>query len=495
MARFRSQRHRRIEPNYDRNDGLPGVVYILTNAAHKDSILKIGQSTISGHRRAQHMNQTVGTETPKLFVCVFECPTDDCGRAEKAVHERLAAHRLTRQEYFEVDIAIAKQVIIEECARHKGPSRPPVAPKEVVTIAAPPPQIRQQPIEQSTWKATNSPSRLRLFVIEPGLFVFGVAWYGLWSAIPIFFVSLAINTMFGQKVDWLLSYYTFGFFGIVWYLYSLKQRRQDELTSQRLLQAELQPPLPKVGSLQQVVAQPQGPVTPLPTKSSAEPQATSVSRSAPQLAMPIKIHYRIVTTPLKPEPPAAALQTLEQQAQEWLDNRSRLQEPLFPGGPSPSNKADSILVSRQPEPLRSEIERLLALKSEPPQHLAAQASDATKLQAREWVAANDEVAAWLTQLAGRLGGEIVRTAKDYIPATMTEPLRSAVLLQLDAAEWVAGRERVIAGRERLREECGILTSEKPEYFVVDYAPEHLQAEIQRQIDLKDETDALRSEGV
>lgn len=54
-------------------------------------------------------------------------------------------------------------------------------------------------------------------------------------------------------------------------------------------------------------------------------------------------------------------------------------------------------------------------------------------------------------------------------------------IQQAAAEWLAGRERVIAGRSRLYEHHGILTSEKPEYFVVDYAPKHLQTEIRRQM--------------
>lgn len=54
-------------------------------------------------------------------------------------------------------------------------------------------------------------------------------------------------------------------------------------------------------------------------------------------------------------------------------------------------------------------------------------------------------------------------------------------IQQAAAEWLAGRQRVIAGRSRLYEHHGILTSEKPEYFVVDYAPKHLQTEIRRQM--------------
>lgn len=104
--------------DYDRNDGLPGVVYVLYNEAMRHGLFKIGQSTRSGAHRASDLNRTVGTETPKMFVCIFEARTVDCGRAEKAVHKRLDTFRLTRQEYFEVDLDFAKQVILEECAKH-----------------------------------------------------------------------------------------------------------------------------------------------------------------------------------------------------------------------------------------------------------------------------------------------------------------------------------------------------------------------------------------
>ena len=114
------------KPNYDRNDGLPGVVYILHNEAMRAGVYKIGQSTRSGHARANDLNRTVGTETPKLFKCIFELHTADCGRAEKAVHLRLKAHRMTSQEYFDVDLELAKMIVIEECAKQV-----PVPPEPV----------------------------------------------------------------------------------------------------------------------------------------------------------------------------------------------------------------------------------------------------------------------------------------------------------------------------------------------------------------------------
>ena len=105
--------------NYDRNDGRPGVVYVLANAAFRDDWFKIGQSTRSGARRASELNFEASTGTPKHFHCVCEVATKDCGRAEKAVHAELAQYRMgaTGQEYFCVPLDTAKAVIIEVCGR------------------------------------------------------------------------------------------------------------------------------------------------------------------------------------------------------------------------------------------------------------------------------------------------------------------------------------------------------------------------------------------
>jgi len=103
--------------DYDRNDGRPGYVYVLHNEAMREGIYKIGQTTRSGAHRARELNMTVGTETPKMFKCIFQFATVDCGRAEKAIHKILDPHRLTRQEYFEVDLEFAKQIIIQECSK------------------------------------------------------------------------------------------------------------------------------------------------------------------------------------------------------------------------------------------------------------------------------------------------------------------------------------------------------------------------------------------
>jgi hypothetical protein len=120
---------------YDANDGKAGVVYILQNEAFAENIWKIGQSTRSGHARAQDLNRSAGTETPKHFRCVFEHKTLDCGRAEKMVFEALRRHRfgVTRQEYFRVDFEMATRTIRECCAAVDATVRPP--PTAVVDVA------------------------------------------------------------------------------------------------------------------------------------------------------------------------------------------------------------------------------------------------------------------------------------------------------------------------------------------------------------------------
>lgn len=113
----RDYRRRRSSGNYNQNDGVPGVVYILRNDAFKETWLKIGCSRHSGHVRARDMNREASTGLPAHHVCVFEVKTLDCGRAEKNVHSALSQYRKGRQEFFEVDIETAKSAIVFCCSQ------------------------------------------------------------------------------------------------------------------------------------------------------------------------------------------------------------------------------------------------------------------------------------------------------------------------------------------------------------------------------------------
>jgi hypothetical protein len=104
--------------NYRKNHGVPGVVYILDNPGLREGIIKIGCSRRSGEVRARQLNFDASTGTPGTFRCVFECPTDDCGKAEERVFEKLVKHRRGKwgQEYFEVALDHAKEIIIQTCS-------------------------------------------------------------------------------------------------------------------------------------------------------------------------------------------------------------------------------------------------------------------------------------------------------------------------------------------------------------------------------------------
>lgn len=124
MSSYRRQRPSR--GSFDQNVGVPGVVYILRNAALKDNYCKIGCSRHSGARRARELNDQAGTAIPATFECVLEVPVADCGTAERLVHARLRIHRRGRhgriygrdwgQEFFEVDLDVASAEVRRACA-------------------------------------------------------------------------------------------------------------------------------------------------------------------------------------------------------------------------------------------------------------------------------------------------------------------------------------------------------------------------------------------
>lgn len=115
--------------DYRKNHGVPGVVYVLDNPGLRAGIYKIGCSRHSGAVRADALNKDANTGTPGEFRCVFEFRTLDCGRAEESVHEIFHEKRRGKfgkklgknergtwgQEFFEVDLAEAKQKITQVC--------------------------------------------------------------------------------------------------------------------------------------------------------------------------------------------------------------------------------------------------------------------------------------------------------------------------------------------------------------------------------------------
>lgn len=111
--------------------GKPGVVYVLENDGLRHGWLKIGCSTRSGHARAIDLNTDANTGTPGVFRCIYQLRTMDCGTAEQEVFTKLSAHRRGKwgQEFFEVDLALAKETIRVVCSEvdQRGAMEPPLA--------------------------------------------------------------------------------------------------------------------------------------------------------------------------------------------------------------------------------------------------------------------------------------------------------------------------------------------------------------------------------
>ncbi len=112
-------RKKKIIANYDQNDGVAGVVYILGNPALAWNHKKIGCSRYSGKKRATDLNKEATTAMPAQFFCLFEQKTIDCGLAEKRVFQRLVKYRKGKkgQEFFKVEFEEARTVVIEECQK------------------------------------------------------------------------------------------------------------------------------------------------------------------------------------------------------------------------------------------------------------------------------------------------------------------------------------------------------------------------------------------
>ena len=118
MAKFKGQRG----TNYNQNDGVAGVVYILGNHGLREDYYKIGCSRHSGSRRAQDLNYDANTGTPGTFECIFEYRTKDCGNAEKDVFRILSNYRRGKkgQEFFQLnklEFEKAKKTIVGVCGK------------------------------------------------------------------------------------------------------------------------------------------------------------------------------------------------------------------------------------------------------------------------------------------------------------------------------------------------------------------------------------------
>jgi len=102
-----------------KNMGVPGAVYVLSNAGLRPGVHKVGCTRRTGFIRAYEMNKAANTGTPGEFNCVFECQTLDCGLAEQRVQQLLCSQRIGKegQEYYDVPLEGLKSLITEVCVQ------------------------------------------------------------------------------------------------------------------------------------------------------------------------------------------------------------------------------------------------------------------------------------------------------------------------------------------------------------------------------------------
>ena len=167
QPRSRSKTARGRRKAYRTNHGQPGVVYILENPGLRDGWWKIGCSTRSGAARASDLNAEATTGTPGIFRCVFEHRTVDCGLAEERVFAELAHARNGKwgQEYFAIELAIAKEIIQRVGNRVDEEMRPPPPPPP------PPPRPIQPsppaPVQSPPTPALSPATTAAVVVIQP----------------------------------------------------------------------------------------------------------------------------------------------------------------------------------------------------------------------------------------------------------------------------------------------------------------------------------------
>lgn len=87
-----------------------GYLYIMRQPVHDEDIFKVGRTKKSVEERKKGLSNT---SSPDKFFIIHKYPTKDCVSAEKLVHERLKAYRLSsRREFFRCDL----KIIMETCS-------------------------------------------------------------------------------------------------------------------------------------------------------------------------------------------------------------------------------------------------------------------------------------------------------------------------------------------------------------------------------------------
>jgi len=96
---------------YDKNT--KGYIYILTNPAYPNDMLKIGMTRRTPEVRAREIYKGA-TGVPAPFKVAFKKHVENCELAEKILHKRLLQFRSNNsREFFELELKEAKIVLNE----------------------------------------------------------------------------------------------------------------------------------------------------------------------------------------------------------------------------------------------------------------------------------------------------------------------------------------------------------------------------------------------
>lgn len=94
----------------------PGTIYILRNAAYRETVVKIGHTARTAEMRAAELSSPTGVATP--FEVLYEESVADCERAEKIIHTKLANSRVSKsREFFNIPLKQAVRAVFETCLR------------------------------------------------------------------------------------------------------------------------------------------------------------------------------------------------------------------------------------------------------------------------------------------------------------------------------------------------------------------------------------------
>lgn len=93
--------------------GIPGVVYVLSNTALKENIVRVGLSRRSGWAKAAELNRDKTNTLPGSYECIFETRAQDGGAAIDAILKEIQNHQFGKkeQEFFIIEIEVLEEIV------------------------------------------------------------------------------------------------------------------------------------------------------------------------------------------------------------------------------------------------------------------------------------------------------------------------------------------------------------------------------------------------